>query len=42
VSWFAQATNTHDGVDAVRSGGVGSNQTSWIETTVIGPATGCS
>ncbi len=37
--WFAQTTNTYDGVDAVRSGIVGSNQTSWIETTVIGPAT---
>jgi hypothetical protein len=37
--WFAQTTNTYDGVDAVRSGSVGTNQTSWIETTVIGPAT---
>lgn len=37
--WFAQTTNTHDGVDAVRSGVIVSNQTSWIETTVQGPAT---
>jgi hypothetical protein len=37
--WFAQTTNTYDGVDAVRSGSVGTNQTSWIETTVVGPAT---
>ena len=39
AGWFTQITNTHDGVDAVRSGGVSSNQTSWIETTVVGPAT---
>lgn len=37
--WFAQTTNTYDDIDAVRSGNIGSNQTSWIETTVIGPAT---
>lgn len=37
--WFVQTTNTHDGVDAVRSGSVSSDQTSWIETTVVGPAT---
>jgi len=37
--WFAQTTNTHDGVDAVMGGVVGSNQTSWIETVVVGPAT---
>ncbi|MDB6111934.1 MAG: repeat protein [Pedosphaera sp.] len=37
--WFAQTNQTHDGVDAVQSGVVGTNQTSWIETTVIGPAT---
>lgn len=39
VAWFAQTTNTHDGVDAARSGMLGANQTSWIETTVTGPAT---
>ena len=37
--WFAQTTNTYDGVDAVRSGTVNSNQTTWLETTVVGPAT---
>lgn len=37
--WFAQSTHTHDGVDAARSGTLGANQTSWIETTVAGPAT---
>ncbi len=39
AAWFTQTTNTHDGVNAVRTGSLGSNQTSWIETTVIGPAT---
>jgi hypothetical protein len=38
-SWFYQTTNTHDGVDAVQSGPIGTNETSWIETTVVGPAT---
>ena len=37
--WFAQTTNTYDGVDAVRNGAIGTNQTSWIETTVVGPTT---
>ena len=36
---IVQSTNTHDSVDAVRSGVLGSNQMSWIETTVTGPAT---
>lgn len=35
--WFAQASDTHDGVDAARSGSIGSSQSSWIETTVQGP-----
>ena len=39
VPWFVQTTYTHDGADAVRSGSLGSNQTSWIETTVTGPGT---
>jgi hypothetical protein len=37
--WFAETTNTYDGVDAVQSGAVQSNQTSWLQTTVVGPAT---
>jgi hypothetical protein len=37
--WFAQANYTHDGIDAARSGNLTSNQTSWIETSVVGPAT---
>jgi hypothetical protein len=39
AAWFAETTNTYDGVDAAQSGPVYSNQTSWIETTVVGPAT---
>lgn len=37
--WFAQTTNTHDGIDAAQSGAIGTNEVSWIETTVEGPAT---
>lgn len=35
--WFAQTTNTHDDVDAAQSGRITNNQTSWLETTVMGP-----
>src|SRR4051812_6308801 len=34
AAWFGQTTNTHDGFDAARSGIV-SNQTSWVEATVV-------
>lgn len=37
--WSYQTTNTHDTVDAARSGVIGHNQSSWIETTVTGPGT---
>jgi hypothetical protein len=37
--WFVQTNYTHDGFDAARSGNLTSNQISWIETSVIGPAT---
>lgn len=39
VVWFGQTNFSHDGIDAAQSGVLGSNQTSWIETTVPGPAT---
>jgi hypothetical protein len=39
AAWFAQTTITRDGIDAARSGVLNSYQTSWIETTVQGPAT---
>jgi hypothetical protein len=35
--WFAETLETHDGVDAARSGLLRANQESWIETTVNGP-----
>jgi LVIVD repeat/Immunoglobulin I-set domain/Immunoglobulin domain len=37
--WFPETTNTYDGIDAVQSGTIQSNQTSWLETTVVGPVT---
>jgi len=37
ASWYLQTTQTHDGVDAARSGAIGNNQESWLETTVSGP-----
>lgn len=39
AQWFGQADYNYDGVDAARSGDVGDNQTSWMETTVTGPGT---
>ncbi len=39
AAWFGQSTNTHDGFSAAQSGAVGPGQTSWLETTVVGPAT---
>jgi hypothetical protein len=38
-SWFVQTTNTHDNVDAARSGVVTDFQISTIQTTVTGPGT---
>ena len=37
--WQAQTAVTHDGIGAVRSGPIGSNAMSWLETTVLGPGT---
>jgi hypothetical protein len=34
--WFAQTTNTHDGVVAAQSGDIGDEQETWLET-VVGP-----
>ena len=39
ASWLTQTTNTHDGVDAARSGILGHNEESWVQTTVTGPGT---
>ncbi len=37
-AWFAQITPSHDGTDAAESGPVSPGQSSWLETTVTGPA----
>ena len=37
--WTAQTSITHDAVDAARSGAIGDDQFTWIETRVKGPAT---
>ena len=37
VSWYGQAESSSDGVDAARSGAVGDDQQSWLQTTVTGP-----
>ena len=36
-AWFAQSTNTHDGVEAWQSGPLNDNEENWLETTVTGP-----
>ena len=36
--WFFQTAVTHDGIDAAQSGAVGNGQTSWLESTMTGPA----
>ena len=38
-TWYGQTAQTHDGVDAARSGALGNNQTNWLQTTVSGPGT---
>ncbi len=37
ANWFYQTATTHDGVDAGRSGAVGFDQSSGMETTLTGP-----
>lgn len=37
ASWSGQTTTTHDGVDAARSGSIGNDQETYIQTTVTGP-----
>lgn len=38
AAWSGQTSTSHDGVDAVRSGAIGNNQTSYLQATV--PAAG--
>jgi Leucine-rich repeat (LRR) protein len=35
--WFAQSTNTHDGVEAWQSGPLNDDEENWLEATVTGP-----
>ncbi|MBI3848938.1 MAG: hypothetical protein HY298_01420 [Verrucomicrobia bacterium] len=37
AAWFGQTNGSRDGVSAARSGSLGDNQESWLETTVTGP-----
>ena len=37
--WYGQSSVTSDGVDAARSGAIGHNQSSTLQTTVTGPGT---
>lgn len=37
--WYGQTEVSHDGTDAARSGVIGDNQSSWMETSVSGPGT---
>ena len=39
ADWFSQTTTTYDGQDAAKSGDIGNNQESWMQTIVIGPGT---
>lgn len=38
-TWYPQSANTHDGVDAARSGSITHGANTFLETTVIGPGT---
>ena len=39
ADWFAQTTESHDGLHAARSGAIGDNGSTWIEATVAGSGT---
>ncbi len=39
ANWTPQTAITSDGIDAARSGDVANNQSTWVQTTVQGPAT---
>lgn len=39
ANWFPQTSETHDAVDAAQSGALGDNESSWLETTLMGPGT---
>ncbi|MBI5635246.1 MAG: SBBP repeat-containing protein, partial [Nitrospirae bacterium] len=39
ANWFGQTFVTHDGIDAAQSGVIGDSLSTWMTTTVTGPAT---
>lgn len=39
ASWLGQTAISHDGSDAARSGSITNDESTWIETTVVGPGT---
>jgi uncharacterized repeat protein (TIGR02543 family) len=39
AKWFGQTAESHDGVDSARSGVIGNKKTTWLETSLTGPAT---
>ncbi|MFM7182849.1 MAG: tandem-95 repeat protein [Verrucomicrobiales bacterium] len=39
LPWFSQTAVTNDGVDAAQSGAIDHNQTSSLQTTIVGPGT---
>lgn len=39
TNWFGQTAITHDNLDAARSGAIGDDGDSWIETSLVGPGT---
>jgi Concanavalin A-like lectin/glucanases superfamily len=39
TSWYVETTNTYDGVAAVESGSVQDNQSTTLQTTIVGPGT---
>ncbi len=38
-SWYAQGGVTHDSTLAAQAGSTGNNQSTWLQTTVVGPGT---
>ena len=39
ASWFGQAELSYSGGSSAQSGSISGNQTSWLQTTVVGPGT---
>jgi hypothetical protein len=39
LGWFAETNETHDGVSAAQSGAIGDSESSWLDSSVVGPGT---